>query len=245
MNFELTQGLAERVLQSVLSAVEQPGIICGPGGVILAAADRSRVGTVHQGSLRILRGECDEIALTEEDAARIGGVRPGYNCVILWDDRRVGSIGIQGDPARVKGAARVAARVVQLEFENLVQKERIRLDVLERVESVMAAAEQILSGTDDHRKLADQLQAATAELQRKGASTAGALQLIQDLAQRANLLGLNAAVEAAHVAEAGRVAREQADAIRAVTEEIVRIEEAVANLAASTGGDGHGRAPSA
>lgn len=50
----LTQSLADRVLKEVLSAVETPGIICGPGGVILAAAARERIGQVHEGSKRIL-----------------------------------------------------------------------------------------------------------------------------------------------------------------------------------------------
>lgn len=279
MTIGLTQTLADRVLKEVLSAVETPGIICGQGGVIMAAAARERIGQVHEGSRRILQGECDEIAITAEDAARMQGVRPGYNCVILLRGQRVGTIGIQGDPAQVRGTARIAARVAALELEGQEQKELIRHDVLAAIQSVTAAAEQILAGTLDHQRQAAGLEQAMGQLSEKGQNAAAALRVIQDLAQRANLLGLNAAVEAAHagkhgagftvvageirklaertgasateiraalsqwtgsfdamartVTDANRVALEQAEAIRSVTEEIQRIEGVIASLTAS------------
>ncbi|HYF92732.1 MAG TPA: sugar diacid recognition domain-containing protein [Symbiobacteriaceae bacterium] len=279
MAIELTQQLADRILSMVLSAVEQPGIICGSDGVIMAAAAKERIGKPHEGSQRILRGECDEIAITEEDARRNSNVRIGYNCVVVFKGRRIGSIGIQGDPAHVRGTARVAARVVQLELENMEQKEQLRTAALQGLQNVTAAAEQILAGTNDHQRLAGELNNSTAQLHERSRSTTAALRVIEDLAQRANLLGINAAVEAAHagrsgagftvvadeirklaertrvsaaeiqtalrewqqsfdhmaanVAQSTKVAGEQAGAIRSVVQEIQRIEEAVANLAAA------------
>lgn len=203
MAVELTPVLAQRVLASVLSAVETPGIICGTGGVILAAAAKERIGQTHQGSARILRGECDEIAITEEDARQIQGVRPGYNCVVIFGGRRVGSIGIQGDPSHVRGTARIAARVLQMELENAQQKEELRNRALKGLQHVSAAAEQILAGTEENRRLATAMEGATAQLQERSQSATSALRVINDLSQRANLLGLNAAIEASHAGKAG------------------------------------------
>lgn len=200
---QLTSQFAERMLTQVLSAAEHPGLICGNGGYIIAAAARERIGNFHEGCARILRGEVDEIAVTEEDARRNSSLRPGYNRVILFGGERVGTIGIQGDPATVKGAARIAARVIELEMESLAQKERLRGAALDGLQLVTAAAEQILAGTEDHRRLARELDASTSQLQERSRSTAEALRLIEDLAQRANLLGLNAAIEASHAGRAG------------------------------------------
>lgn len=281
---ELNRHLAAKVLSEVLFAAEAPGIICGAGGVIMAAAAKERIGQVHEGARRILQGERDEIAITPEDARHMQGVRPGYNCVILHRDRRVGTIGIQGDPAVMRGAARVAAQVVALELENLARKTEMRQGVLAGLQGVSAAAEQVLAGTGHHRQLASQLDESATELLERGQKASAALAVIQDLSQRATLLGLNAAIEASHaghhgagfsvvaseirklaertrvsvaeiqktldewhqafdllagiVAQSGRITLEQTDAIRSVTIDLQRIEEAVANLSEADPGSG-------
>jgi methyl-accepting chemotaxis protein len=190
--------------------------------------------------------------------------------------QRVGTIGITGDPAVVRSAARVAAHVAQAELERLVQREQLRTTALDGFQSVRAAAEQILAGTADHLRLGDQLEQATGELLQRTQQTVTSLRVIQELAQRATMLGINAAIEAAHAGHTGQgftvvadevrrmaertrasateiqqslsawqlsfdemaghvsataqVAREQADSIRSITEQIMRIEAATAGL---------------
>ncbi|HYG56454.1 MAG TPA: methyl-accepting chemotaxis protein [Symbiobacteriaceae bacterium] len=268
---ELTQALAGRMLPIIVKTAGYPTIICGAGGVILAAEDKSRIGQVHDGSARILRGEIDELAITEADIARMKGVRKaGYTCAIEYKGTRIGSVSIAGDPTDVRGEARLAAKVIELEMASTDRKEYTRQQVLAGMESVSAAAEQILAGTEHHLRLGDELEKAMADLQRRAQAATAALQLISDLAQRTNLLGINASVEAAHagkqgagfavvageirkladrtrastneingtlaewqksfgfvsrsLGESGEVAREQAEAIRSVTEEIQRIQ---------------------
>ncbi|MFZ5825640.1 MAG: methyl-accepting chemotaxis protein [Bacillota bacterium] len=201
---ELTQTIAERVRLIVFDSLDLPVIICGQGGVILAAADQSRVGQVHEGCARILRGEVDEMAITQADLAKmIGSRRPNYSCLIQHRESRAGAISIAGEPDQVRGVARLAARMITAELGTIEQKRRIRQDVWTGLENASAASEEILAGTEQHMGLAVELERATSDLQERGRRAAEALKLISGLAQRVNLLGLNAAIEAAHAGQAG------------------------------------------
>ncbi|MDW7675913.1 MAG: sugar diacid recognition domain-containing protein, partial [Bacillota bacterium] len=71
-----------------------PVIICGEGGRILAATDRSRIGNIHKGAARVVGGEVDEVSVTleqEEENKRQGiDVRAGHNQVIFVNGIRCG-----------------------------------------------------------------------------------------------------------------------------------------------------------
>ncbi len=83
-------------------------IFAGPGGRIIAASVRDRIGTVHAIAARVMAGEFDEYAVTKADAARSQTMREGLNLAIDFEGRRVVNIGIAGPLDKVSPLARIA-----------------------------------------------------------------------------------------------------------------------------------------
>ena len=200
----LPLNLADRLVQMVSSAAGANVIITQPGGRIIAANLRERVGTVHEGALKIYSGQVRELAITREDEQRLKGVRMGYNCPILDDGIIIGTIGIAGDPELLRPLARLAAQVAASELSSYKQNLLIQEKVLLNVQQVMAATEELLAGSENLSSVAADLASAAQGARDQLSATDRILDFISDVAKRTNLLGLNAAIEAAHAREFGQ-----------------------------------------
>ena len=63
-----------------LVAGELPGVVVsfmGEGGRIIASSARERLGDIHEGAARVMRGEVDKFEVTAEMAARSATMREG------------------------------------------------------------------------------------------------------------------------------------------------------------------------
>jgi len=114
---DLDAELCDRIVHMVHDAAGYNINIMGSGGVILASSDPSRVGKVHEGAKRIMAGEIGEIAIDPESAARMTGVKPGYNGGVRYKGRLLACIGISGDPSIVKPVQKMAEVVLIQEME--------------------------------------------------------------------------------------------------------------------------------
>lgn len=95
----------------------------GVGGTIVASAQPERVGTIHEGGQKIMAGEVDEIAITEEMAKSMMGALPGYNGVVRFEGKKVGCIGLGGDPDYVKPLQRMATVIVVEELKRRAEED--------------------------------------------------------------------------------------------------------------------------
>lgn len=109
--------LCDRIVHMVHDAAGYNINIMGRGGVIIASSDPARVGKVHEGARRIMAGEIGEIAIDPDSAARMTGVKPGYNGGVRYGGRLLACIGISGDPAVVKPVQKMAEVVLIQEIE--------------------------------------------------------------------------------------------------------------------------------
>ncbi|MGQ9558293.1 MAG: sugar diacid recognition domain-containing protein [Desulfurispora sp.] len=205
--YSVLEEIAPQIVRLLADEAGQDVHIMGAGGVIIASTQPERIGTVHEGARKILAGEIAEAFITEEDSRRMSGVRPGFSSPIVWQGRRLAVLGISGDPYRTKPLARIAIRVAELWLEQAL--------AAARVESTVALVGQQIgeayAATQQHSAVAQQLAAVGEELAAiarqaclKVEQANQILLTIEDIASHSNLLGLNAAIEAARAGDAGR-----------------------------------------
>src|SRR5690348_8050461 len=66
----------------------------GEGGRILASFARERLGDVHEGAARVMRGEADAFEVTAETAARSATMREGIGQPIVLEGRRIACLAL-------------------------------------------------------------------------------------------------------------------------------------------------------
>ena len=139
----LTKEFAEQIVQTLHGVTGSNVNVMGEGGVILASIQKERIGQVHEAARRIMAGEVDEVAITEEMARTMEGARPGYNGAISFEGQRIGCIGISGDPELTRPLQKLAAII----FQEDLTKQR----------SKGARKEMLLSLADEIEDVADQM----------------------------------------------------------------------------------------
>jgi methyl-accepting chemotaxis protein len=84
---EILQEMCDAIAREIQAIVS----IMGDGGRIIASSARERIGGVHDGAARIMRGEIDEYGVTAEEAAQSRVMREGCNIAIDYSGRRLTS----------------------------------------------------------------------------------------------------------------------------------------------------------
>lgn len=207
-SFSMLQGgFFDEIVQILHEETGQHINIMGEGGIILSSTRPERIGTVHEAAKSIMLGLIDEALVTEEQAQALTGVRPGSNLPITYHGKRIGVIGMSGDPHAMLPIVRVAVRTVELWIRNreqLLQRQETAQRMHGQLHDMAATIEEITASSEDFATASrGALQVVkTGEEQIKEITVA--LQMIKQIADQSNLIGLNAAIEAARAGEAGR-----------------------------------------
>jgi len=124
----IDRSLTDRVVSILHNITGNKVNYIGEGGIIISSAQPERVGTIHEGGKMIMDGETDELAITPEMAADMKGALPGYNGAVYHKGKKIGVIGIGGDPELVKPLQKMAEILIQDEITKMEhQRSEIQL----------------------------------------------------------------------------------------------------------------------
>ncbi len=141
---------AERFIEKVTEYTNYNVNIMNEKGNIIASKDKDRVGTFHEIAYRIIHGEDDIIVVEEND--NFVGVKSGVNMAFRYDKRKVGVIGITGEPVEVKPIA----LIIKMSIETMLEYEIYKEKILQRKNSKEQFVHYLLHGEQrDKEKVAE------------------------------------------------------------------------------------------
>jgi carbohydrate diacid regulator len=121
----LTRELAAEIADETTHILGHNVLITDQNARVIGSGDTSRVGSIHEASVAVVRSGLAASHDTEEAAALVG-VRPGITMPIVLDGVVVGTVGITGPPARVVRLGRLVQRQTEILLrESLLQRTRL------------------------------------------------------------------------------------------------------------------------
>lgn len=123
MMFELTQALAQNIVDRAMAILPYNVNVMDNQGLILGSGEKSRVNTRHEGAQLVLSNR-RIVEIDEQSARKLKGVQPGINLPLMHDDELIGVLGISGAPEDL----RTYAELVRMTAEMLLDQSRMQAE---------------------------------------------------------------------------------------------------------------------
>jgi carbohydrate diacid regulator len=121
----LTPDLAGEIADETTRILGHNVLITDETAQVIGSGDVSRVGTIHEASVAVVKSGV-AASHNAEEAAALVGVRPGITMPIVLDGAVIGTVGITGSPAQVKRLGRLVQRQTEILLrESLFQRTRL------------------------------------------------------------------------------------------------------------------------
>ena len=224
----------EKFVRYIYNETGLPAIVCNEKGIITKAHDAKRIGSIHNGSLKILNCEAAEYAVTSEEAANNSLLREGYNCPIVIEGTRVATIGIAGSLKITKPLAKIAAVALASWIREVNQQEILRETSENVFDNIRRLDERIKDISEKFRMMGLEMTMASKRATEKANATGQIVATVQDIAQQTQILSINGSIEAARAGEYGRafavVVDEMGRLAQNTSEATSKIQETVSEI---------------
>jgi carbohydrate diacid regulator len=147
----LTAELAQEIAASITAAIGFNVLVTDRQGRVIGSADPTRVGTVHEASVAVVRRRT-EAWHDPEAARRLSGVLPGITLPLTLGQEVVGTVGITGDPAVVRPFGEIVRRQTEIILRQTTLL-RLALRRERALEQLVADIASYQEGVDDAEPL--------------------------------------------------------------------------------------------
>lgn len=146
---------AQRFIEKIKKYTEYNINIMDEKGIIIASRTESRIGTFHEIAYRIIRGEKDEIIVNNNN--QFVGVKEGVNVAFFYKNKKMGVIGITGEPLKIRPVSLIVRMAIEtmLEYEIYKEERFQRRNIKEQFLNRILYGENIAE--DELREYADRL----------------------------------------------------------------------------------------
>ena len=176
-------------------------------GVIIATMQPERLNTIHEGARKIMNGEADELAISKETAEKLQGVVPGYNGAVTYKGKKIGCIGLSGDPEMMKPLQQLAAIIVREKYtKHLAEatKQNVLEKITKEIEDMSAVMNQITAKSKESHEYSRNIEEMANDAEKHLKDTDKILSTVQTIGNQTKMLGLNASIEAARAGTYGK-----------------------------------------
>lgn len=225
--------LANEIVNMLNSATNAPVNIMGKGGIIIASTNTERINDVHAVAAEIMAGKKDSAVVTQAMADANPLLRPGWNFSVVVNGKRVGVVSVGGDPDLVKPYALIGAKYAEANFAKILQDEvatQVTNDVAAKIQEASSAIEALAAASEEIAATAKTMEEVAISAEEKLSEIEKVLDFINNLASQTNILGLNAAIEAARAGAAGRAFSVVAEEIRKLALDSGRSTKDITNI---------------